>query len=94
MGIGLCSGGVTSIFPGIVSDNFGMENQGLNYAIVFIGFSIASYFGPIIAQSVAASNGNDFSKAFFLAIICSVIGIVLTSIMKKVVSINDNKKAY
>lgn len=76
--LGLCFGGVMGIFPALVMENFGPVNQGVNYGIVFCGYSIAAFFGPKIAVSMA-SHG-DFSKAFYAAIAIAIVGVVLNAI--------------
>lgn len=76
--LGLCFGGVMGIFPALVMENFGPVNQGVNYGIVFCGYSIAAFFGPKIAVSMA-SHG-DFSKAFYAAIVIAIVGVVLNAI--------------
>ncbi|WP_424201463.1 hypothetical protein [Trichococcus sp.] len=66
--LGLCFGGVMGLFPGLVMDNFGPANQGVNYGIVFIGFSSAAFVAPKVTASLAAANNGDFTKAFYVAI--------------------------
>ena len=39
-------------------------------------YSIAAFFGPAIAASIAESDGGDFSRAFYIAIAISMIGAV------------------
>lgn len=78
VGIGLCFGGTMGIFPSIVGEKFGMKYYGVNYGVVFIGYSGAAFFGPRIATSVAASNDGNFTNAFYIALVISFIGLLLT----------------
>lgn len=86
IGLGLCFGGVMGVFPAIVMENYGAANQGVNYGIVFIGYSTAAFFGPRAAASIAANNQGDFTKAFYTAIFLAVVGLAITifyAILKK-----------
>ncbi|MCR6097202.1 OFA family MFS transporter [Salipaludibacillus agaradhaerens] len=82
IGIGLCFGGTMGIFPSIVGEKFGMKYYGVNYGVTFIGYSGAAFFGPRIANSVAEANGGMFTNAFYIALIISLIGLLLTFIFK------------
>lgn len=80
IGLGLCFGGVMGVFPSLVMENFGPRYQGVNYGIVFIGYSVSAYFAPKIAASMAASANGDFTNAFYVAIIVAAGGLVLNII--------------
>jgi MFS transporter, OFA family, oxalate/formate antiporter len=81
-GIGLCFGGTMGIFPSIVGEKFGMKYYGVNYGVTFIGYSGAAFFGPRIANSVAAANNGMFTNAFYIALVISLVGFALTFIFK------------
>lgn len=84
--LGLCFGGVMGVFPPLVMENYGSANQGTNYGIVFVGYSAAAFFAPKVAVNMAAANGGDFSKAFYVAIAVALVGLVTNFIyiqMKK-----------
>lgn len=74
--LGLCFGGVMGVFPPLVMENYGPANQGTNYGIVFVGYSAAAFFAPKVAVNMAASNGGDFTKAFYVAIVVALVGLV------------------
>ncbi|SDZ57126.1 MFS transporter, OFA family, oxalate/formate antiporter [Evansella caseinilytica] len=82
VGIGLCFGGTMGIFPSIVGEKFGMKFYGVNYGVTFIGYSGAAFFGPRIANSVAAANDGMFTGAFYIALVISLVGFALTFIYK------------
>lgn len=67
--LGLCFGGVMGVFPPIVMENYGPVNQGVNYGIVFTGYSTAAFFAPRVAVSMAAANNGSFEKAFYVAMV-------------------------
>lgn len=77
IGLGLCFGGVMGVFPSIVMENYGPANQGVNYGIVFVGYSTAAFFGARVAAGMAASNNGDFTNAFYTAIALAVVGFIL-----------------
>lgn len=81
--LGLCFGGVMGVFPGLVMDNFGPANQGVNYGIVFIGFSSAAFVAPKVTASLAAANDGDFTKAFYVAIAVVLLGLGLSLVYAK-----------
>ena len=74
--LGLTFGGVMGVFPPMVMENFGPINQGVNYGITFVGYSVAAFFAPKVAVGMAGQSG-DFSKAFYVAIVIALVGIVL-----------------
>ncbi len=82
VGIGLCFGGTMGIFPSIVGEKFGMKFYGVNYGVTFIGYSGAAFFGPRIANSVAAANNGQFTNAFYIALVIALVGFALTFVFK------------
>lgn len=82
VGIGLCFGGTMGIFPSIVGEKFGMKYYGVNYGVTFIGYSGAAFFGPRIANSVAAANNGQFTNAFYIALVIALVGFALTFLFK------------
>ncbi|AZP04821.1 L-lactate MFS transporter [Jeotgalibaca ciconiae] len=75
--LGLCFGGVMGVFAPLVMENFGALNQGVNYGIVFCGYSAAALFGPRVATSMASANNGNFTNAFYVAILIALVGLVL-----------------
>ena len=66
------------VFPSIVMENYGPANQGVNYGIVFTGYSLAAFFAPKVAVQMAIANNGNYSVAFYVAIALAFIGLVLT----------------
>ncbi|TEB11118.1 putative MFS-type transporter YhjX [Pelotomaculum sp. FP] len=79
--IALCFGGIMGIFPALTADMFGPKNNGVNYGIMFSGFAIAAYLGPMTAASVRASSGG-YVTAFIVAAVISIVGILLTQVVR------------
>lgn len=84
IGLGICFGGVMGVFPSIVMENYGPANQGVNYGIVFTGYSVAAYFAPSIASNIAVANNGSFSIAFYIAIILALAGPLLNFLYGKI----------
>lgn len=61
-------------------ENYGPVNQGVNYGIIFTGYSFAAFFGPKVAANMAAQDNGDFTKAFYVAIVVAVVGLVFNMI--------------
>lgn len=78
IGLGICFGGVMGVFPSIVMENYGPANQGVNYGIVFTGYSLAAFFAPRVAVQMAAANNGNYSLAFYVAIVLALAGLILT----------------
>lgn len=83
IGLGLCFGGVMGVFPSLVMDNFGPKYQGVNYGIVFIGYSTAAFVAPKVSAAIAVANNGDYTKAFYVAIAVVAAGLVLNLLYKK-----------
>ncbi|MDD4237938.1 MAG: OFA family MFS transporter [Desulfotomaculaceae bacterium] len=87
MAVGFCFGGLMGIFPALTADTFGPKNNGVNYGIMFCGFALAAYFGPITAAKIKIASGG-YTQAFIIAATISIIGILLTQLVRY-----KNKKA-
>lgn len=92
VGIGLCFGGTMGVMPPIVTENFGTKYYGVNFGIVFVGYALAAYFGPRLAVSVAALNGDNFTQAFYIAFLCGLIGLTVT-VLHVVLNRKNRRKA-
>lgn len=53
-----CYGGTMGVYPAMTAECFGMKNNGVNYGIIFIGFALGGFIGPILATSLNASTGS------------------------------------
>jgi OFA family oxalate/formate antiporter-like MFS transporter len=79
--LGFAFGAPLVVFPPITSRNFGSKNLGINYGIMFLGFTCANYVGPKIAASFKDATGV-FTGAYFTASGIAAVGalIVITII--------------
>lgn len=80
--LGLCFGGVMGVFPPMVMENYGPVNQGVNYGVIFIGYSSAAFFAPKVTADILANNGGSYTYAFYIAISVAFVGLILNIIYK------------
>ena len=81
--VGFCFGAFMGIFPGFTADQFGAKHNSVNYGIMFIGFALAGFFGPLGMNALYQSSGS-YHPAFFLGIALSSVGLILTFVYKMV----------
>ncbi len=82
MGVGAVFGGLQAIFPSMIAENYGVKNVGVNYGITFIGLGIAAFIGPRLAAKVAIANDWNYTQAFYIAMLASLVGVVLTFVYR------------
>ena len=80
--VGFGFGSLMGTYPGFTSAQFGTKHNGVNFGIMFIGFALAGYLGPIIMSSLYAST-NTYRMAFIIAVCLSILGIILNFIYRK-----------
>ena len=77
IGVGLGFGGMMSIMPALVSEDFGPLHYGINYGVCYIGYSLGSLLGPQIAAYFGEGQGS-VSVLYGIALIFSLGGLLLT----------------
>jgi MFS family permease len=75
-------GGAVATFPSLVSDYFGVKHIGINYAVVMIGFGLATIFTPIMSKAVLATQ-RGITLSFIIAGCAAAFAILLVIILKK-----------
>jgi OFA family oxalate/formate antiporter-like MFS transporter len=78
--VGLCYGGVVTIFPTVTADLFGSKHLGLNFGILFTAFAAAALIGPRLAAQCKEITGT-YSLAFTIGIVFGFCGIATTLLM-------------
>jgi OFA family oxalate/formate antiporter-like MFS transporter len=74
--VGMCFGGFMGMLASLTADAFGPKFLAVNFGVMFLPFGLAAFTGPRLAAVIKASDGN-YSKAFLIASILSLAGIVL-----------------
>lgn len=87
--LGFCFGAIMSNFSGFCADQFGTTNNGLNYGVMWIGYSVAGTVAPMLTSSVYKSSGS-YNSAFYMAIGFTVVGILMTFLHRM---LNNRRKA-
>ncbi|HEX5331046.1 MAG TPA: OFA family MFS transporter [Cellulomonas sp.] len=83
VGLGLCFGGVMGVFPALTMKTYGPRFQGMNYGILFTGYSVAAYFGPKIGATLGGGAKGDYTTPFVIAIVVALVGLVLTLVLSR-----------
>ncbi len=78
--IGATYGGYLGLFPSFCADSFGLKNLSLNYAILFISFSVAAICGPRLYGTMTPHTA--FYTAAGLALV-GLCGTVVFGVMKR-----------
>jgi len=82
----LCYGGFGGTITPITSDLFGPRYITENYGVMYLMFGIAGLIGPRAA--VKMNVGGDYSRAFLVGFIMSVVSLAAAFIVKKKVSVS------
>lgn len=64
-------GGTITVYPGLVSDFFGMANLARNYGLIYLGFGIGSVIGSIVS----------FTFGGFLPTFYMILALLVTSLL-------------
>ncbi|AKN30525.1 membrane protein [Clostridium carboxidivorans P7] len=75
--IAFCFGGNITVFPPIVGDFFGVNNQTKNYGIVYQGFGIGALSGTFISTAV-----GGFKPTFMVVGVLCIISIFIVATIK------------
>ncbi|MBN1586044.1 MAG: OFA family MFS transporter [Candidatus Omnitrophica bacterium] len=62
MAIGLCFGGFLAVYPALTAEYFGQRDFAVNYGLIFIGYGIGCFFGPVMGGWV-----HDMTKSYLVA---------------------------
>ncbi len=73
--LGLCFGGVLSLFPTIIADYFGTKHIATNYALLFTGYGIAGIAGPHLGAGLHELS-NNYSLALITAVFLSFMALI------------------
>ena len=75
--VGLCFGSIMGIYPSFTAKKFGAAHNSVNYGIMFCGFALAGYLGPMLLNTVYNSTGA-YNLAFIIAAALALAGLLLT----------------
>ena len=87
--VGFACGGSPAMMPAFTADHHGAKEVGANYGTMFTawgvcGFTLPKYFARIMDAAKQAGNiAGGYNKVHFTLAMTSVVGIVLTFIVKR-----------
>ena len=84
--IAMCYGGSMGVYPALTADAFGIKYNGVNYGIMFIGFALGGYIGPILANSLYDNTGSysvPLMAVGAMGVVALIILFVLTAMKKQ-----------
>ena len=80
------------VYPALTADAYGMKNNGVNYGVMFIGFALGGYIGPVMASKLSASTGSYAIPLQVVGILGAIsFAIVLMLIVLKKKADSENK---
>ena len=71
------------VYPSLTPQTFGLKYNGVNYGIMFIGFALGSYFGPVIANSLFEAS-SSYALSLLVVGFLGLIGFILVNVFIKV----------
>ncbi len=74
LAIGLSFGAFMGIYPGFTAEEFGAKNNSVNYGIMFSGFSVAGFAGPM-AMNMLKEAGMSYQTICLLAGTLAILGL-------------------
>lgn len=80
--IGLCFGGFLAVYPALTAEYFGRRDFAVNYGLIFIGYGIGCFFGPLIGGLVHDTT-KSYLAAFYFAGGVALIGSLLIYLFLK-----------
>ncbi|MBP2645761.1 MAG: yhjX 2 [Firmicutes bacterium] len=75
--VGMSYGGFLGLMAPVTADIFGTKNLSINFGVMFLTIGVASYMGPRLASLGKTANNGDYTQAFVIAGILSIVGIGL-----------------
>lgn len=81
--LGASFGGVLVVYPPLTNKTFGVKHSGINYGIMFFGYSIGALVGPqIAARSLDTALGTAaYSQAYVIAAAVAGVGLIVDLVL-------------
>ena len=71
--LGFAFGGPMVVFPPLTARAFGAKYLGINYGIIFFGYSLAAFVGPKVATYFYSHTGK-FTMGYYAAVVLAILG--------------------
>lgn len=82
LAIGLAFGAFMGIYPGFTAEEFGTKHNSVNYGIMFSGFAVAGFVGPL-AMSMLKSAGMNYQTICLLTTTLAVLGLLFARLFAR-----------
>ncbi|MBN2438517.1 MAG: MFS transporter, partial [Deltaproteobacteria bacterium] len=87
--LGFNYGSCLSVFPSATKDNFGLQNFGVNYGLVFTAWGAGGLFFPFIAgkmfeEAKKITGVGSYDNAYLMAAVLLVLAGILTFVTRRV----------
>ena len=77
---GMFLGGVMWLFPTLVIKKFGKKYYGINYGLVYVGYSIAGLIAPKLSVSIVDGRYTNISLLYGIClVVCLLASVTLHS---------------
>lgn len=80
--VGMSFGAFMGVFPGFTAEAFGSAHNGVNFGIMFAGFSAAGLLGPAIMSALRGA-GLPFAACYAAAGAMSLLGFVFVKLFRR-----------
>lgn len=81
--IGLCFGGFLAVYPSLTAEYFGWRDFAINYGLVFIGYGIGCFLGPLIGGWVHDTTKSYLTAFYFSGVLALAGGCSIHFLLKK-----------
>jgi len=82
--VGFCFGGLLSVMPALCADQFGLENFGLNYGVLFLAWGLSGVGVPVAANFLYESTGSFHSAYILCAVLMAAMVFVNIALRREV----------
>lgn len=79
---GFCYGAAFSVFPATIGDYYGTKNFGINYGLMFTGWTLGGVIGPMTAATIFDIS-NTYKLAYIIALCLLIMAFLITFTIKK-----------
>lgn len=77
LGVGISFGGLMGVFPELCIERFGTKYFGINYGLMFTGYSVAELFDPRLGAAIGDAHGGYFDIPYIIAAGLSLLGAIV-----------------
>lgn len=81
--VGFCFGGFLAVYPTLTADAFGRRDFSINYGLVFVGYGLGCFAGPLLGGWIHDRTGSYGAAFLFAAGLAALTGLVLPFVLRK-----------